>query len=193
MKKFLLFYSLVFIQTCSLFAKEAKNNVINCLGVEEEKLHKEKDAGIFYRLNQDMLILYVNVSSIPIYKPYVEKICGNSPSIYLLFYTLFEREKLFDNELIGNDKQQKSRNDSIIKEYLLKAQDLFVNFLGILQLEFKDSHCYKKKYPIIADFLNKFKLLSAQELTKENIWNTKELKIVLNYFKNVKDVIKNCK
>lgn len=189
----ILFYFCIFFNVYA----SSKDDVIACLGREELVLHKERSQSAILKLNQELEEEFVNLSKIIVYKETEKKICdAQSPSLELMYQVMLNKDEIFDTEVIYEsgvlNKYQSALNDKLVAQFLKKIQIIFIHYLSNIQSNFVKVNCYKIHFPIIHQFLERYKQLNSYEQNDLNIWDPKEILTILNYIRNEETILNVC-
>ena len=101
MKSFILI-TLVLLYGTEILAAKKPNLLLECLAREEMRLHKEKNQGALFRLNQEFINELASSNDINLKKHFVEEICDSkkhSPSVGLLRLLLLVESDIYDLSL----------------------------------------------------------------------------------------------
>jgi hypothetical protein len=187
-----LFILLFFIQTTSLLAVSRPHLV--CLGQEEVNIHKKKDTGPYYKLNQEMISTMLQLNeTIQIKNQYLKEICEASNTSFKILELIFSHNgDIFISTAAKNNIQVRSMDKFSIDELKARSFKVLINFLTRQQALYTDPHCLKKKVPEILSFYENATYLLS-EIGIENTIKTIANKKV--FFKNLKNLPKraNCK
>lgn len=127
--------------------------LLKCLGQEELQLHKKKDTGPQYRLNQVFINLLAGVNDIPLKQGYYRKICSMGsapPSVALLKILLLKGIDIFEIR-IGKGKSFGTGNQlSALEEIRDDLPRLFFNYLATIQAKAPTAGCLEKEIPEVA-------------------------------------------
>ena len=186
-----------FILLCVFSRAFAKDNLLlHCLAKEEEKLHREKNQTVLYRLNQDFINELATSNDIAIKKKYVEEICNPKskfpPSVGLLRLLLLNESDVFDLSLSGIDPSMRSYKMAYIREFQKQVPHLFINYLAGLQTEMPDAHCLTNAIPEIAAFNERLKYLEEEISIHEILSQKTKIEAIFNKLQKIKAIAKSC-
>jgi hypothetical protein len=183
-----LFILLSLSLTSSLLAASRPHLI--CLGQEEVKIHKLKDTGPYYKLNQEMIsnMLQLN-ETVQLRNQFLKEVCESSNTSFKILELIFSNERsVFTSTASKNDIQQRSMDNFSINELKMRSFKVLINFLTRQQSIYTDPKCLKNKVPeIISFYENATHLLS--EIGVENTLKTIKNKKL--FFKKLKDLPKN--
>lgn len=145
-----LFTLLFFILSVHLPAASRPHLV--CLGQEEVNIHKIKDTGPYYRLNQEMISNMLQLSeSVQLKNQFLKQVCeSKSPSFELLKLIFTNNKSIFKS--FSTDVQRKSVDNDSIKELKNRSFKVLLNFLTRKQATYTDPNCLKRKVPEVLSF-----------------------------------------
>ena len=168
-------------------SKEEMTKLLVCLAKEEEQIHKSKTSGPVYELNQTFMNEFSTVNRIDLKEDYYKNICLNpnySPSIALL-RLLILRDK---NAFIAKNNLDKYAIQTLIDT----APELFVRYIGGLQLITKDAHCLTNEVPEISRFYQSYKALEGEMPTSQILDQSKDLPVILKRINEFDSIFKKC-
>ena len=132
-----------------------KADLLSCLGNEELVIHRNRDGGPIYYLNQFFINQLASGNKPTLGMEYRKKICDRkrkSPSILLLKYLLLTGDKIFINpRAVSLTEKEISR---IFFTFLLKIQKIALNH-----------QCLDKHLPHYSYFTHRYKHLEAEGMT----------------------------
>lgn len=177
--------------TASLFA----NEVIKCLGKEELRLHKQKNTGPQYKLNQLFINEFASNSDLIIKGSFQKQICemkNHAPSVTILKLLLIQGKNIFDlssefgrSGIIGYKIER-------INNLLSRIAHIFFNYIGNLQALAPTHDCLRKYIPEIRHFEDRFKYLEEEYSAKELLSETKKFERIFNKLKSLKSIYQLC-
>ncbi|MFW5888070.1 MAG: hypothetical protein ACOCUH_04660 [Bacteriovoracia bacterium] len=166
LKWLLIIYFTVNAVAWSQSNKTDVKELILCLADEEEYYHEKNLAGPLYELNQlliNRLATFSSLKNIFINKKYLKSICSPdtfSPSEKLFRHLILERDKLFIVK--AESPEEKIILDSLIKELIDEAPDIFFNYLTFIQKSMPTSDCLTKNVPTLAKLQERMQYLTPQ-------------------------------
>ena len=183
-----LFIYLFLVSTSTLLAAARPHLV--CLGAEEVKIHKAKDTGPYYKLNQEMISTMLQLSeSIQMTPKALKEVCeSESTSLKILELIFTSKKSVFTSKLKANNVHGTSSDAFSIDELKIRSFKVLINFLTRLQSNYTDPHCLKKKVPEINSFYENATHLLAElgiEKTVKTIKNPKK------FFEKLRNLPKN--
>ena len=138
-----------------IFSQGAWADLLSCLGREELAIHRNKNTGAVYRLNQ-FFVNRMSVGKSPVLTgEYQRKICGprvRSPSILLLKHFLLKGNRIFVGSLEAVPSETEALGAFFI--FLLKIQEMA-----------PDHICLEKNLPHYSRFIYRHKYLEENGLT----------------------------
>lgn len=153
---------IIFFLLCG-HIKATSSLLLKCLAQEEASMHKTKEIGPFYLLNQDILN-YLSQNSITLFQKY----CPPQPSLVLL-----------------KSQMLKEKHQHIFIK-------IFFNFLKNLKGLVKDPHCFEKELPEIDQMMMKMLYLGTDYSIQNSIKDIRNIEIIFKKIFNVKELIKRC-
>lgn len=187
-------YTLIFL-LFSLEISAKANLLIQCLAKEEEKMHKLKDTGVLYRLNQSFLNELATNNDISIKKNYVDEICSDkskSASIGFLRLLLIKEEDIYDLSLSETDSSMRPYKMGYINEFQKQVPHLLVSYITGLQAEIEDAHCLTKSIPEINYLTEKLKYLEEEISIHQIISDKKKIDNIFKKLQNFKKIKDTC-
>lgn len=171
------------------------NEVLKCLGREELRLHRAKDIGPRYRLNQ-VFINRLSSNSINIKPKYIKLICRNAPlppSLTLLKILMLKQRDLFDikvdeNRIDGVENFKISQADSFVAE----AASVFFTYIAGIQALAPSADCLNKNIPAIPKFYKKFTYLQEEVEGKVLLEDKRQIKEIFSGLENINNIFKIC-
>lgn len=178
-----IFLILIFIVP-SLFAAQEKT-LLTCLGIEENRFHKEKNFGPLYKLNQILINEFAGSSNIVVKESHLKKICekNDSPSLVSMRELLVFGNQIFDFQVMNEKNLEYAYQISLIDELMRRAPHIFFSYLSELQGLTPKAGCLDSKIPELKELQEKFHYLE-NELSIENLM--KEKKLVVAIFEKIK-------
>ena len=146
--------------------------LLKCLGEEENKIHKHKENGPVYRLNQILINELIEGLSVEVKDPFMQEICGegvSSPSIQLIKLLLLDGELIFEKGHSENIINQGAGAKSLLDQ----APRFFFSYLADLQSTTPKSGCLEENIPEVKFFLERFKHLEA-EISRSQLLDDKD-------------------
>lgn len=189
----LLILCLFLFSSTEIYAKG--NLLLQCLAKEEERLHKTKDTGTLYKLNQSFLNELASNNDISIKKNYVDEICNNksmSPSVGFLHLLLIKEADIYDLSLSETDSSMKPFKMGYINEFQKSVPHLLVAYLTNLQSEINDPHCLTKNIPEINYLTEKLKYLEDEISIHQILSDKKKIEKIFDRLKNFEKIKKEC-
>ncbi|MFA6235891.1 MAG: hypothetical protein WC635_01080 [Bacteriovorax sp.] len=173
----------------------APNQLLQCLAKEEAGLHKEKNQGVLYRLNQNFLNELATSNDIALKKNYIDEVCKSkkhSPSVSLLRLLLLKEADIYDLSLSEVDVTMRPFKMGYINEFQKTIPHLFVQYISGLQAEMATADCLEKAIPELKTFFERLKYLEEEMKTSEVISDKKRIDKIFNKLEQIKAIKKNC-
>lgn len=171
------------------------NEVLKCLGREELALHRAKDTGPRYKLNQ-VFLNKLSSNSITIKPKYVKQICSGvplPPSLTMLKILMLKQRDLFDikieqNRIDGLENFKISQADGFVAQ----AADVFFAYLAGIQALSPTAYCLHKHIPAIPKFFKKVTYLQEEVSGKVLLEDKRQIKEIFIGLENVNNIFKIC-
>lgn len=125
------------------------SEVLRCLGVEEQRLHKAKSQGPEYQLNQQLISELVQVQNVDLAPAYLKMICApnvSSPSKKFLYLLLDNGKGIFEYRH-GVASFEKSIAESMLDDFVQASQQIILGYIATIQQEAPTADCLKKNIP----------------------------------------------
>lgn len=183
---------LTFAQAFAL-EERTTNPLLKCLGDEEHYLHKVKETGPIYGLNQKFISTFINATEIRLKPQFLKMICHNkrlSPSLGLMENILIRGEELFDKNIVRENAIQYGKNKKL--EVIYQTKRFFLRYISELQGMSPNATCLESKIPEIKFFLNDFKELEALTDHSYLIKRDGLVAKILKKIKNFSNIYKEC-
>jgi hypothetical protein len=187
---------LIFLSAFSAEILAKDNLLLHCLAREEEKLHREKNLSIIYKLNQNFINEFATSNDIAIKKNYVDEICNPKaafpPSVGLLRILLLKENDVFDLSLTGVDASMRPYKMAYIRELLKQVPHFFISYLAGVQIDMPDAKCLGLAIPEIPAFNERIKYLEEEITIHEILEQKSKIESIFNGLKNLAEIKKNC-
>lgn len=193
-KSFLLI-TLVLLYGTEIFAAKKPNLLLECLAREEMRLHKEKNQGALFRLNQEFINELASSNDINLKKHFVEEICNSkkhSPSVGLLRLLLLVESDIYDLTLSEVEPSMRPFKMGYINEFQKQIPRLFVQYVSALQAEMPTADCLSKKIPELAVFNERLKYLEEEMTTHEVIRDKNRIEKIFTKLQNLSSIKSAC-
>lgn len=185
--------TLVLLYGTEIYA--APNLLLQCLAKEESLLHKEKNHGVLYRLNQEFINELASSNDINLKKEFVDQICQSkqhSPSVALLRLLLIKESEIYDLSLSEVGPGMRPFKMGYLNEFQKQIPRLFIQYLSGLQAEMATPDCLSRAIPEIEVFNERLKYLEEEMGTSEMIRDKGRIERIFNKLQNIKTIQKNC-
>lgn len=167
--------------------------ITKCLGSEEALIHQAKEKGPTYQVNQILLSIFLNLSSINLKEKYYKDLCSK-PEIgtSLRFLELIFRNynHLFTST---NSNGQKSVSLEDISELLNKLPELFNQYLLELKIKSPVHDCLEKNIKELSNFYIQVQYLEEDTNFKVIADKEQQLLKILDQLKNKEQIFEKCK
>lgn len=172
-----------------------QNPLLQCLAKEESLLHKEKNMGPLYHLNQEFINELASSNDITLKKNFIEEICQTktySPSVALLRLLLLKESSIYDLSLSEVDLKMRPFKMGYINEFQKQTPRLFIQYISGLQSEMATADCLVKAIPELDFFTERLKYLEEEMSTHEVLGDKKRIELIFKKLANIKSIQKNC-
>ncbi|HLW58216.1 MAG TPA: hypothetical protein VKY27_12560 [Bacteriovoracaceae bacterium] len=154
--------------------------ILRCLGLEEARMHENKESGPLFQLNQRLISELVQIPGLRINRVDYRRICGQgNESLKLLEQILIQGKSLFINTQQG---MRRSITDGMIDDFIISSKEIFLNFISSIQMISPTPHCLNQHIPELPKLLERIKYLE-DEVELQKIFGNKDLEI----FKKLQD------
>lgn len=154
--------------------------ILRCLGLEEARMHENKESGPLFQLNQRLISELVQIPGLRINRVDYRRICGQgNESLKLLEQILIQGKSLFINTQQG---MRRSITDGMIDDFIISSKEIFLNFISSIQMISPTPHCLIQHIPELPKLLERIKYLE-DEVELQKIFGNKDLEI----FKKLQD------
>jgi len=164
------------------------------MGKEEEGIHKRKNAGAVYKLNQTLISEIIADDSIKIKSEYIEEICHNPnnlhPSVYLLQLLLTKKEDIF---IFSKKIDAKNILSKISVENITNnAKGIFLEYLGFLQSSAPTSDCLTKNIPYLSEIIINYRYLEEDVPSDYVMIDPNKVNSIFQKFSNIESIFQKC-
>lgn len=191
--RFLILLTLVLLYGTQIYA--APNLLLQCLAKEETLLHKEKNQGVLYRLNQEFINELASSNDIALKKNFIDEICPagkHSPSVGLLRLLLIKENEIYDLSLSEVEPAMRPFKMGYLNEFQKQIPRIFIQYVSGLQAEMPTSDCLSQAIPELVVFSERLKYLEEEIGTGEVIKDKARIEKIFNKLQNIKAIQKNC-
>ncbi|MCY4523330.1 MAG: hypothetical protein OXB84_01190 [Halobacteriovoraceae bacterium] len=157
--------------------------LIKCLGEEELLIHKSKQAGPLYNLNQWIIGVVVR-QDIRIKKGYEQEICADenfSPSVSFLRLVLLRQKEIFVR-----------KNAFLLDSLIYQLPFLFVGYLVQLQALTPKAGCLAEKSTDVKYFLDRINYLQNELSVSELLEEKERIVRIFEKLKKFDEIVKSC-
>jgi hypothetical protein len=159
-------------------AAYASNPLLICLGAEEKRLHRDKNTGPIYDLNQRMTGEMIQIPYVTIHPEDFKTVCGKksfSPSWKLLELSLRKGKDLFviPSSVTG---LQRPITQGMIEDYVEDSKEILLNFISAVQIQSPTPDCLLNEMPELNNFFLEIKYLQ-EDVDIKKIMAGKDTKI----------------
>jgi hypothetical protein len=169
--------------------------VLKCLGREELELHRKRDIGPRYTLNQ-VFLNKLSSNAIDIKKKYSDQICttkSKRPSLILLKILLLKQRDIFDIK-ISKDRIDGLENFKISQanEFVAQAADVFFEYISGVQSMAPTPNCLIKRIPPIKGLFKRYRYLEEEVAAVELLNDKKEILEIFKGLENIDNIFSIC-
>jgi hypothetical protein len=167
--------------------------ITRCLGAEEALIHKAKDHGPVYQVNQILLSIFLNLSQINLKKKYYQELCAQpevGTSLRFLELIFRNYNQLFTTT---NAKDEKSAKLEDIAELINKLPELFNQYLLELKIKSPVHNCLEKNIKELSNFYIQVQYLEEDTNFKVIADKDKQLIKILDQLKQKEEIFERCK
>lgn len=167
--------------------------ITQCLGAEEALIHKAKEKGPSYQVNQILLSIFLNLSNINLKDQYFKKLCKDikiGTSVEFLELIFRNYNELFT---FTHSSKQQSVPLSEISELTNKLPELFNQYLLELKTKSPVHDCLERHVKGLSEFYVQVQYLEQETNFKFIADKDKQLLNILNQLKNQDQFFEQCK
>lgn len=187
-----------FLILFSLFSPlhaESVKKILHCLGSEELKIHKAKNDGPIYFLNQLFINELSSFNDVEVKASEIDRICNQkafAPSISLLKEMLIDGKKIFIISLKRGEEGLWAYKNSQVEDLLNRVPHIFFQYLAHLQTLLPTHDCLNAEIPEINYFLERYHYLEADFSTEKLIKDKDRIESIFEKLKSLDATIKKC-
>jgi hypothetical protein len=164
--------------------------LVKCLAREEAHLHKIKDIGPDYSLNQEFINDVSAFGGAPFKAKYLKQICApNAKTSFELLKVLVLHGKSVFRSFSG---QENVYVKASLQTLLESIPLTFFNYISKIHALFPSANCLNTDVPEIPYFLNRFKYLQTDLTNKQLLSDRKKIVSILNKLSNIGPLITKC-
>lgn len=187
-----LIYIIIGLCSLSLMSKDQGDKTLFCLGQEEVLVHRTKDNGPQYMLNQRMISEFAQIKSTSIKEPYISNICkSKTTSLRILQLLIEHKNNLFSPSTLS--LYEKSLQDSSIETLIERAPAIFLNHVAQVQGTMPTANCLEKYIPELAKIREDFKYLQTHLTPYQIIKSENRYKKILEKLEDLRQIRELCK
>lgn len=173
--------------------KKSYKSILQCLGMEELALHKNKIQGPVYKLNQTLISEVASGNLMQVKREIIENICfakDFSPSVNFLKNLLIKEKNIYtyDKENVKIYRLQLVATDALQQ----KVPGLFFQYLISLQGLTNHPDCLYREIPEFDYFMKRFRYLQG-DLTPQKLLSDKgKIRVIFEKLKSFSKVLSKC-
>lgn len=183
---------------CSIFLFTEKawaDKVLKCLGREELQLHRKRDIGPRYVLNQ-VFLNKLSSNSIAIKKKYADQICNaksGRPSLIMLKILLLKQRDLFDIK-VSKDRIDGLENFKISQadEFVAQAADVFFEYISGVQSMAPTADCLERTIPKMKGLFKRYRYLEEEVAAVDLLKDKQEILDIFKGLENIDNLFSIC-
>jgi hypothetical protein len=192
-KEMRLLLAMILISASTANAKPKK--IMECLGAEEFKYHKNKVTGPLYKLNNVMISYFLQFPSIVELRPkYYQRVCNKkdeSPALGLLKEAYQHRDKIFRITNLKDDQDVLIAKNQI-SQFTQALPTLVLNLIRDVQAQAPSAGCIEKHVPGLRDFFYEIKYLQ-EEINPQQLFDKRqEIVLFFNSLPKLNDYYEKC-
>ncbi len=170
----------------------APSRILQCLGQEELELHKSKNTGPVYELNQKLVNQIATIPNLVVSDKNIQTICHHKeygPSLSLIRLMLIEGGDIFD---IKKDAIGHGLAIGQLASFVEQAPHIMFNYLSQIQALMPSAHCLTDELPEVQFFYDRYKYLEGDLNGKQLMKDTKRLDKIFKGLNRIDLIIKRC-
>ncbi len=174
-------------------AFSAPSEILTCLGKEELQLHKSKNTGPVYNLNQTLVNQIATIPNLVISAENTREVCQNKdfgPSLALLRLILLEGGSLFTikKNVVGHGLAVGQ-----LGTFIESAPHIMFNYLNEVQALMPYAYCLTNEVPEVQYFYDRYKYLEEDLNSPQLLKDKSKVNGIFKKIKNLDKIIKSCK
>jgi hypothetical protein len=183
---------------CFFFVISAKviaapSPILVCLAQEELALHKSKNHGPVYNLNQTLVNQIAMIPKLIVSQENINRICHNKkygPSLSLLRLILINDGNIFT---IKKDSAGHGLAVGQLGSFIESAPHIMFDYLNEIQALMPYAQCLKDEIPEVQYFYDRYKYLEEDLSGNQLIQNKDKLNAIFKKLNQLEEVIDNCR
>lgn len=190
-----IYFILIFLGSFNINAQQNKvyKSILHCLGMEELAIHRMKDQGPAYKLNQALINEISSGNLLRIHPKVIQDICSVrdfSPSVNFLKTLLLKGKSVF----IFNEEDEKIKRLQMVATESLqsKIHGFFFQYLISLQNLLAGPDCLYKEIPEFDYLTKRFQYLLEDIPAEKLMADKKKIRIIFEKLKNFPRVVARC-
>lgn len=167
---------------------------MRCLGAEEKLMHKQRNTGAVYDLNQRLIGELVQINGVEASKSLLQTLCrpGSSPSLELL-----EAMVMRPNDWYQFSNVSKGLEANLAKELVIELNnsipEIFLNYMAQLQGLAPSADCLNRHIPGLKELNEQVKWLQDEEELTVLTAQKKRMAGIFKSIKGIDRVFEKCK
>ncbi len=171
----------------------APSRILQCLGQEELMLHKTKNTGPVYNLNQTLVNQIATIPNLVVSDRDIKIICENKdygPSLSLIRLMLLEGRSIFS---IKKDAVGHGLAIGQLGTFVEQSPHIMFNYLNEVQALMPTAHCLTDEIPEVQFFYDRYMFLEEDLNGRQLLKDKKRLNAIFKKINHLDRIIKNCK
>lgn len=167
--------------------------ILRCLAKEELMLHKSKNTGPVYYLNQTLVNHIATIPNLEVSAKTVKIVCHHpdyGPSLSLIHLMLLGGRHIFN---IKKDSVGHGLAVGQLQALIEKAPHIMFNYLNKIQAIMPTAHCLTKEIPEVQFFYDRYKYLEGDLNGKQLIKDKVRLNRIFKKINHIHLMINHCK
>jgi hypothetical protein len=139
--------------------------LLRCLAQEEELLHKTKQAGPHYKLNQLFFNEWAGNPSLELTQAAFDRVCGQGikhPSIFLLKEFMLGGKRIFRASKLPPDDPMTIMQKITLEELRRQMPQVFFSYVADLEALAPSANCLEVEIPGLAKLREKYRYLESE-------------------------------
>jgi len=170
-------------------------NMLHCLGKEELSIHKAKNDGPIYFLNQLFINELSSFNDVEVKQKYVDAICNQqefAPSLSLLNHMLLHGKDLYQIRILKGEEGLWAYKKSQLEDMVNRGPHIFFQYLAHLQKLLPTHDCLSQEIPEITYFMERYYYLESDFPTDKLMKDKAKVESMFAKLKNLDRTIKKC-
>jgi len=170
-------------------------NMLHCFGKEELFIHKAKNDGPIYFLNQLFINELSSFNDVEVKQKYLDAICNQrefAPSLALLHHMLLYGKDLYQIRILSGEEGLWAYKNSQLEDMVNRGPHIFFLYLAHLQKLLPTHDCLSQEIPEITYFMERYYYLESDFPTDKLMKDKSRVEAMFEKLKNLDRIIKKC-